>query len=212
MSDWLIAQCSDPVAGETECGDIVAGVPRSVAAGEPPAMWLVVIDGLGHGVPAALAARLALACVQADAVAPGADGDPQRLLRQLNTALVGTRGAAIGLVHLQAGRLRHAGVGNTRALRWRDGQALRLPSHYGIVGDLGGTPQPPAHTPAETPLDLLAGDWLLLFTDGLDERLQLPVMLPEWRRAPLLLCQHLMQRWRAPRDDAAVLACQVLAP
>ena len=56
-----------------------------------------------------------------------------------------------------------------------------------------------------------AGDWLLLFTDGLNEMLQLPVLLPEWTREPATLCSHLLRQWRSGRDDAGVLVLQVLA-
>lgn len=215
MTRMLAASLSQAAPGEAACGDIVASVPRQVPDGEPAARWLVVIDGLGHGPLAAQAAEAALAVVQADAATPGADGSPWRLLRRLDGALRSTRGAAVGLAHLQAGQLRHAGVGNTRGLRWRDGQALRLASRYGIVGDgdagSGPTdehrPEPP-----ESTLDLQPGDWLLLFTDGLDERLHLPAMLPAWQREPQRLCQHLMTRWRTPRDDAALWCGLVLPP
>jgi serine/threonine protein phosphatase PrpC len=121
-------------------------------------------------------------------------------LAQLDAGLRGTRGAAIGLARLQGRRLRYAGVGNTRALRWRGTQFLRLSSQCGIVGD--GLQGPVC----EEEIDLLPGDWLLLYTDGLQEMLQLPAHLPEWDREPALLCEHLVARWRLGRDDTGVLA------
>jgi len=206
-----VATLSLPLDGQVDCGDIVASLPPLDAQA---AHWLAVIDGLGHGAPAALAARRALAVVQAEAAPPGACSDPLALLRRLDAALVGSRGAAIGLACVQAGRLRHAGVGNTRALRWRAGRVLRLPSRYGIVGDgrLAQLSELAADAePAAQEIDLLPGDCVLLFTDGLAEALHLELMLPEWQTEPQRLCQHLMARWRQIRDDAAVLVCQVPA-
>jgi hypothetical protein len=203
---------SSALAGEADCGDIVAVLPADGHAGADATggRWLLVIDGLGHGTPAALAARQALAAAEAALADGRCSGDPVALLGLLDAALVGSRGAAVGAAWLAGGRLLHAGVGNTRALRWRAGQALRLPSRYGIVGE-GRLAAAPQAVPAAQALDLLPGDWLLLFTDGLDERLSIDVMLPEWQDEPVRLCDHLLARWRNPRDDAAVLAVQVSA-
>lgn len=212
MTRLRVASASLAAAGEQVCGDRVACLDVPGQAGH----WLLVVDGLGHGPAAAHAADLVLALV-ADAAARGLDaGDPLALMQRIDAALADSRGAAVGLAWLGDGELRHAGVGNTRVLRWRDGQALRLPSRYGIVGE--GRLQPgagPSHGAggaiAVQRVDLQPGDWLLLFSDGLDERLHLAALLPAWQADPSLMCAHLMERWRQPRDDAAVLACQILA-
>jgi len=70
-----------------------------------------------------------------------------------------------------------------------------------VVG--GGFAQPVA----VQVLDLEPGDWLLMFSDGLDERMELPAPLPEWQRDPALLCAHLARQWRLGADDIGVLAC-----
>jgi Stage II sporulation protein E (SpoIIE) len=199
------ARCA-PAAGETECGDRVAclAVP---APGQALGHWLVVIDGLGHGALAAQAAERALATVEALAAQPGLAGQPLAMLQRLDAALIGTRGAAVGLGWLAAGHLRHAGVGNTRLVRCRQESVLRLPSRYGVVGDGSLQGQRGGLLPEQT-LELQAGDWLLLYTDGLAENLQLGPVLPEWRRDPGLLADHVMARWRLPHDDAGVLACE----
>jgi serine/threonine protein phosphatase PrpC len=224
VSRLQVATLSRPLAGEIECGDRVAGVtwdgPAAGPDGQPaePVSWLIVIDGLGHGPLAALAARKALDTIETETRArPAMDVDT--LLKRLDTALIGTRGAAVGLARMVGDQMSYAGIGNTRALRWRAGQLLRLPSHYGVVGDgiWGGPVARGVYRSAEAQplaqdIDLLPGDWVLLFSDGLDESLQLETLLPEWKQEPQRLCSHLMARWAVARDDAAVLVCQVLAP
>ncbi len=179
------------------CGDSVGHFvwPGPCAA---PQHLLAIIDGLGHGPEAAIAAQAAMDLLAAHASLPLAD-----LFARLDARLVGTRGAAIGLVQLHGHHLRHAGVGNTRALHRRGDAVARLPSQNGIVG--GGAPA----RLAVNELDLERGDWLLLYTDGIQESVHLPVELPEWRRDPATLCQHVLTHWHGGRDDAGVLALWV---
>jgi serine/threonine protein phosphatase PrpC len=181
------------------CGDAARHIAFTTASGNA-AQLLAIVDGLGHGADAAKAADAAMRWLAAHPALPLPE-----LMEGLDHELVHTRGAAVGLVRIDGTQARHAGVGNTRVLRWRGEKMARLSSQYGIVGGGLGT------RVAVTEIDLEPDDWLLLFTDGLDEMLQLPAHLPEWQRDPALLCDHLLARWRAPRDDAGVLACRLEA-
>lgn len=194
-----VASATLAMHDDEPCGDAALWLP---APGGSAAYGLVaIIDGLGHGSEAARAAEAAVQCLQ---TAPDAALAPlPDLLRRLDRALAGLRGAAIGLVRVQGASLRHCGVGNTRVLRLRQEQTARWPSQNGVVG--GGLPP---HL-LENAADLLPGDWLLLFTDGLDERLTLPVLLPEWARDPALLAEHLLQRHRLGRDDCGALVLRI---
>jgi serine/threonine protein phosphatase PrpC len=204
-----VASATAPMRDNEPCGD--AALWLQLAAGK--GCVLAIVDGLGHGHEAALASdaatrALAAACAADGACAPAqaAAAQPPDLrawLERMDGALAGLRGAAVGLLCLHGTQLWHAGVGNTRTLHVRRGAVTRLPSQNGIVG--GGMP---AQLQVAV-LDVLPGDWLLLFTDGLDERLSLPVQLPEWQRDPALLCLHLLQRHRLARDDAGVLVARV---
>ena len=188
-----------PMCDGEACGDAAGHFAGPVSEGdETPRRLLAIIDGLGHGLEAAKAAQAAMDTLHMRAADPALPLD--ELLNRLDARLTPTRGAAIGLVRLDGLQLQHAGIGNTRTLHLRGGLIARLPSQNGIVG--GGQ----ALRVAVNTLTLQAGDGLLMFTDGLDERLQLPLVLPEWRRDPDTLCQHLLARWRQGRDDAGVLA------
>src|SRR5581483_8982625 len=81
---------------------------------------IAVIDGVGHGPEAAAAAALAV-----DALAAHPALGPEESLRLCHGALVGSRGAAISIAHLDpvAGQLSFAGIGNVDAiLRTLDGE------------------------------------------------------------------------------------------
>lgn len=192
-----VAQLCLPLHGDEPCGDAAAVFALEAATGD---VLLVLVDGLGHGPEAAHAAQATLAAVASRTALPL----PQ-LMADMDACLRDTRGAAVGLMRVQTtpqGRnLAYAGVGNTRALRWRGTSLHRLPSQYGVVG--GGLSRPVA----VQSLDLAPGDWVLMFSDGLDERLTLPAPLPEWQRDPALLCAHLARQWRQGVDDIGVLAC-----
>ncbi len=189
-----LASRVDSMRADEPCGDAAAcfALPREVGAAA--ADLLVIVDGLGHGAEAALAAATALAIIGEQPALP-----LPALLARLETGLLGTRGAAIGLARVEGLHLQYAGIGNTRALCWRGARLLRLSSQYGIVG--GGL----ALHVEVAEMALQDGDWLLLYTDGIEEMLKLPLRLPEWQRDPVLLCEHLLAHWRAPRDDAGVL-------
>lgn len=181
-------------AGEP-CGDAAA---RFDLPGPASSCLLAIVDGLGHGPEAAQAADLAMQTIAEQPGQPLAE-----ILAGLDIRLTATRGAAIGLARIDGGLLSHAGIGNTRTVRWRGDHLARLPSQPGIVG--GGL----CGTVDINRLELLPGDWLLMFTDGLHERLQLPVRLPEWDRDPDTLCDHLLRRWRSAPDDAGVLVMRL---
>lgn len=124
-------------------------------------LTLMLADGLGHGPEAALASTAAVEEVRRSAHLP-----PAELLRRLDDALRGTRGAAVAVAQLdvRAGRLRFAGIGNVGA-RLREGDSWRhLLSRPGIVG---------AHRPST--LHEAEASWapdrlLVLHSDGLPSR------------------------------------------
>jgi hypothetical protein len=111
--------------GEDVCGDgwdTVVDGPRTL---------ICVADGLGHGQAAADAARAALDVFRANAGLGPAD-----MLRRMHDALRHTRGAAVSIVELDAGRrlARFAGIGNVAGTVLADDSVRHMVSHHGTLG------------------------------------------------------------------------------
>ncbi|MEU0594251.1 anti-sigma regulatory factor [Streptomyces ardesiacus] len=122
---------------------------------------LMLADGLGHGPEAARASAAAVEALRASAGLP-----PAEVVRRLDRALSGTRGAAVAVaqVDARAGVLRFTGVGNIGARLCEGGAWRHLVSRPGIVG----THRPTTLREEET---AWADDRVLvLHSDGLPSR------------------------------------------
>ncbi len=168
------------------CGDVAKGWLLSDRA------VIAIADGLGHGADAALAAGRAI-----EYVGSHLGEDPVSLFRGMGSALTSTRGAAVGLavVRQGSGELTYAGVGNTRAavFGWR---TTRLDGDVGIVG--GGF-----RRLAPVVVPIRPGDYLALWTDGLDERLALAKAGHE--EDIDRLAEALLRRYSSGHDDACLI-------
>ena len=185
---------SRPKPGERACGDAWCAVERAGVH------LVAVVDGLGHGPEAALAAGLAVEHLRRrlleEPEPPPVDG----LLLDLHRVLRATRGAVAGLalVDPAAGCVSYAGVGNTEVLLL-GATSSRLFSRSGMLGG-ARRPRPATQRAAFAP-----GARLVLYTDGVlppDEK-------DELRRLPATrLARFVITRWARPADDAAVaIAC-----
>ncbi|WP_344576372.1 SpoIIE family protein phosphatase [Streptomyces lunalinharesii] len=155
---------------------------------------VLVVDGLGHGEPAAEAAQSAL---RAFARAP--EGPLPEILHGVHRALRHTRGAAVGLLRHHPDRVEYAAVGNVRCVALTAHEVHhRLTGQPGIVGLNLPTPQV-RRIPREPGLSML------LHSDGID---------PRWAHSPApfllrlpapLLAAALADRHRLTRDDATVV-------
>jgi phosphoserine phosphatase RsbX len=186
---WGVATATAP--GESESGD------RYVVAGMGSSTLVAVIDALGHGHQAAVAAGVA-----AEALAW--DGRPEgieRLAQTCHDRMRVTRGATLGLAVLDWARARMhwIGVGNITGLLQRRGQTpmrpLPLLAKAGVIGD-----RIPRLRPSE--FDIGIGDQLVIATDGVHEdfgRLLSSTM------APQALADVILKRYAKGVDDALVL-------
>jgi serine phosphatase RsbU (regulator of sigma subunit) len=182
-------------AGEAESGD------RHVVVDFDDGALVAMIDALGHGPEAALAAEIAAGVLEES---------PQDSLRMLvercHDAMRGTRGAAMSLASFnwRQGSLTWMGVGNVAgALVFADEQARPrvqlLLMRGGVVGD-----RLPELRPLVMPVS--PGDSLVLATDGVRD--EFSESLPAGG-APRALAQQIFDRYARRDDDAAVLVLRV---
>jgi negative regulator of sigma-B (phosphoserine phosphatase) len=191
--DWpdaLQVGCAGtPLQGERRSGDLAVFAPYEGGA------LVAVIDGLGHGDPAADAADAAATVLRAHA------GEAlQPLLERCHGALHGTRGAVMTLASfdLASGRLSWTGVGNVEArlVRAREGAFARHASPL-ILGGVVGYNLPRALR-AST-VDLQPGDAVAFATDGVAADFS-AVLNPAL--APQAQAERVLQKHGKESDDA----------
>ena len=177
-----------PLRGELECGDawrIIAGRGR---------ISVLLVDGLGHGPEAAIAASAATT-----EFSRLAHGSPDAALVALDAALRETRGAALSVAVMDEveGTTRFSGVGNVDGRILAGGATQHLVPQSGIVGH--GMPKPRS-TDASWP----AGGRLVLHSDGILARWR-PESYPGLTTAhPALLAGVIYRDFARDRDDATV--------
>lgn len=181
--------------GERESGD--CHVVADFAGG----VLVAMIDALGHGHPAALAAEVA-----AGLLARHANEPPRALIERCHEALRGLRGAAMSVASFdwRQRTLTWLGVGNVEGLfvcADRDARPRVQPLllRGGVVGD-----RLPELRPLTLPVS--PGDVLVLATDGVRETFGqlLPSAAP-----PGALAQRILDEHARRDDDAAVLVFRV---
>jgi len=162
---------------------------------------LALADGLGHGPEAQEPARRAIGVVRASPEAPLAD-----LLRDAGEGLRGTRGAVMGVVSIDeaTGELAHAAVGNITTIV-RGGQEGRsFTGGHSVLGSGSLRPQ----RALEERLTLRPRDLVALCSDGLRSRLDLEAARHLGSRHPLVVAQHLLDRFGRANDDATVVVAR----
>jgi len=178
-----------PLAGEPVSGD------RWAIQRVGGRLRVIVVDGLGHGRPAAIAAQTAVEAFQA-----GGRSALKELLESVHQALRATRGAAVAIAELDGyvGQLRFAGLGNVSA-------TLIQEKRSGLAS-VNGTAGAEARHLRVYDYALSPGALLVLHSDGLGTRWTLDGV-PELRsKHPSLTCGLLFRDHARPRDDATVLA------
>jgi serine/threonine protein phosphatase PrpC len=192
LIDWAVATLA--LAGEQESGDlhVVAPFDGGVLVG--------VIDGLGHGPEAALAARSA-----GEALARRPDEPVNTLLERCHESLRGTRGAVITLASFSESRgiMAWAGVGNI------EGTLLRADPGEGRAREsvmlVGGVPGHQLPTLRANELPVEPGDMLVLATDGIRGGY---LDLIDAGDPPQQLADHLLADYGKGTDDALVLVAR----
>ena len=185
-------------AGERRSGDVAVFAPFAGGG------LVAVIDGLGHGDPAADAAEAASRTLHSHAELP-----PQDLLQRCHEELRRTRGAVMTLAwfDLDDGALRWTGVGNVEArlVRAGDDRGARFDSPV-VLGGVVGYNLPRVRV-GRLPLD--PGDAVALATDGVaaDYSASLESGVPAQ-----LLADRILERHGKGTDDALAAVVRYLGP
>jgi phosphoserine phosphatase RsbX len=182
--EWATAERM--MEGEYESGD------RSLVAPRQDGTLFAVVDGLGHGGEAAVAAREALTTLEAHV-----EDDLPTLVERCHRALRRTRGAVMAVAVLaDSGTLRWTGVGNVDAVVVRkDGSAREHPL---LLGGVLGMQVPKVRT---SELTLEPGDEVIFATDGISPRFIDDLVVGEPQRT----ADYVIRRHATGRDDALVL-------
>jgi anti-sigma regulatory factor (Ser/Thr protein kinase) len=182
--------------GETLCGD-------GWALANKDTTWsFLMVDGLGHGEAASMAAA---AAVQAFVAQPL--GEPAALMVDLHQAMMGTRGGAVALARVDTaqGTLRFAGIGNIAASLLTMESARGLASHPGIVG---------AQFRRAQAFDFgdIIGQLLIMHSDGLQSRWRMSDYPGLLQRHPAVIAAVLHRDFSRGRDDATVMVIALERP
>jgi negative regulator of sigma-B (phosphoserine phosphatase) len=173
-----------PCVGESRSGD--AGLVRTIDG----VTWVLLVDALGHGDQAADTAALAVA----EAEGFSADLGIEAALLRVHLRLAGSRGAAAALLRFGTRTLSLGGVGNVEV------RALQGPvPPYAPTRGVLGHRLPPLRGNS---IELGGSGSLLMFTDGIDRRVQLHGLRSLDGEA---VCAAVLQNHAVDRDDAMVV-------
>jgi hypothetical protein len=197
LVEWGVA--ARTLAGQAESGDL------HLVAAFPGGILIAVVDGLGHGPEAAVAARVAAATLR-----DHADAAPVDLVQRCHAALQRTRGVVLSLASIDAATasMSWLGVGNVDGTLYRADPAGSPPREsLAHRGGVVGYQLPPLRA---TTHRIARGDVLVLATDGISDGIHggpppggPP---PEWQ--PQAAADHIVERFGKQTDDALVLVAR----
>jgi phosphoserine phosphatase RsbX len=194
LLDWGAA--SLPLNGQSESGD------RYVVQFFPGGILLAVIDGIGHGDSAALAATAAESILRAQPQEPVIP-----LVRLCHEALRTTRGVVMSIVSFDTshGLINWLGVGNVRGVLRRAGLTSIPPREELLLrGGVIGGQMPPLQASV---IPVSRGDTLFLATDGIrGEFIREPVSQERSQRT----ADVILSKYAKGNDDALVLVARVV--
>jgi hypothetical protein len=194
-------QCIEwSVAARALPGQVVSG-DRHIVSAWPGGVLLGVVDGLGHGEEATVAAQAAI-----DVLAEHSGDSVISLVQRCHRALLRTRGAVMTLVSINSGDGTAAmlGVGNVEGLLLRANPQARPRESVLLRGGVVGYQLPALHADL---VPMAPGDLLVFATDGLRDDFGDELTAGE----PVAqLVERIMERKFRGTDDGLVLACKYL--
>ena len=191
---WAVAEA--PFPNEVESGD------RYVVQPSGDGILIAAVDGAGHGVEAAAAAKIATATLEAHA-----NESPIALQLRCHEELKGTRGAVmtIAFIALRDRTLTWSGVGNVEALLFHGrGEQRSRPDRAMLRNGILGYRLPSMR--AEV-LPLQAFDTLVLVTDGIRPGFDEGLVMGDDLQ---LIANGILSRHHNRGDDALVVVARYL--
>ena len=180
--------------GEQLCGDDWATVDRDGRT------FILVVDGLGHGPPAARAAEESVGIFR-----DHRSQEPLDIVESTHLAIRGTRGAALAIARLDPvkGEVRYAGVGNISGviLDRTTGESTSMVSQNGTVGYAIRKIQSYNYPWTENSM-------LVMHSDGVATHWNLDRYPGIRQRHPCLVAGALYRDHKRGRDDATVLVAR----
>ena len=180
--------------GQSISGDVY--VVREYAEGRA---LISIIDGLGGGIEAERAARLAAQLLELYPDLP-----LQELIRRSHTALHSTRGAVIGILRLEqaSSQATYVGVGNI-GVQVYSRQPIKPISKNGILG---------FRMPSLLELRYVydPGDIFVLYSDGVSSSFAQDNKI-DIKQPPQRMAEQILETYGKHIDDATVVAVKTLA-
>jgi phosphoserine phosphatase RsbX len=192
--EW--AARSRPLPGQRICGD------RSIAVDVNGTAALIgVLDGLGHGEPAAQAAVCGVRIID-DARGEALD----TLVQCCHRGLSNTRGVAMTLAHIdfQTDTLSWVGIGNVAAdLVAKHPTGIEVRSSVRLAGGIVGYRIPEVIASQDFPIR--PGDLLVITSDGIDEDHLDGI---DFAAPALTIAEQILHSHARDNDDALVLTAR----
>jgi phosphoserine phosphatase RsbX len=192
--EWAAKARARP--GENVCGDKLIAVDVNGTGA-----LIGVLDGLGHGLEAAEAAKRGVDVLRADRAEP-----LDVLVQHCHRALSGTRGAAMTLAHIdfRDDILSWIGIGNVTAdLVAKHPAGVEVRSSARLAGGIVGYRIPETLTPQE--VSIRPGDLLVITSDGIVEDHLDDI---DFSASSLVIASEILHGHAKDNDDALVLAAR----
>ena len=168
----------------------------------PNGLLIAVVDGLGHGQEAAIAAKKAVESLSEFAQEPLSS-----LMNHCHRELTNTRGAVVSLVSFNFPKktMTWLGVGSVEGVLFRaDPRATPVSLILLLDSGVLGYRLPPL---LEATIAIEPGDTLILATDGIRRDFSEKLLLKD---SPQKIADHIMEKFGKETDDALVLVVRYL--
>jgi serine phosphatase RsbU (regulator of sigma subunit) len=189
---------------EPECSVLCTAIHGEILSGDG---WSIsddgrkfcVVDGLGHGMLAADAAKVAIEIFHKNP-----EASPGGVLERMHAAMKSTRGAAGAVVQINpdAGTLDFAGIGNISCVLLSNDKSQSLVSHNGTLGHQLRRVQ-------QFSYPYKRRDLLIMHSDGLTTQAKLGIPPTLLLQPPNVIAPFLFSEQLRGRDDATILVTRL---